>query len=250
MKPASLAPLMLATSLVACVGAGSEEAEEDAVADAADGKLDGLTLPAGLYTADDVAYEEGEPLVGAFSARDADTPRGETGYFDLVRHDYDVPDYGYYKLYTYRGRNRIRFTDEDGNVVLRTDWSYDSGTLVLGADGEMTRTSAGPEDLIHCGVTEIIDSEFEESLSATEYPMVGVSRTGDVYEMSIGASSWESGPSGIVIETEGSNFQATIDIGEGERLRIRVPNEAPRRGEVLAVSADDSVRWLTAVVCQ
>src|SRR5688572_27953301 len=103
-----------------------ELAAEEAAEAGASGKDDEVIFQLGHITAFNIDHEECEPVVAAFTRPNAALPSGESGYFDLgVLMEggyYSYYHQGTFKLSEFRGLNRIRFSDEDGRVIMRKDW--------------------------------------------------------------------------------------------------------------------------------
>ncbi len=241
---------LAASSLLACAAPGGDESEEDAVAETfAGGKGDELGFQLGPFTREP-SSDAKEPLIAVFHA--SGRTGGESGHFDLVTYEEYEPTYdsGTYKLYQYRGRDRIRFTNGDGHVVLRSDWSYADGTLTLGEGNEMSPPKRLAVAVVDCVVVDVLDSNaFEEGLSPHEYPSVSVDRDGANFSLEIGNSSFDSSEATIAVTAGATAFEAVATLAGGDKIIIRVPNQAPRRGEILQVIGgnEDSV---ATIVCR
>lgn len=232
-----------------CATEGDAFGDEDAAAASVDGKSDGSTFALGPYM--NGSYDEGTPLLAHFHAPGGQ-PDGETGLVDYVDYAADEARYvaGSFKVYKYRGRDRLRITDDEGRVVLRTDWSYADNRLTLG-EAELYQPRQLPEELVSCLAVDVLDyGWFEESLTEWEYPNVSVDREGTAMSFSIGGSSYT--------EEDGATFSLarSLDVFEavaaldGYKVTVRVPNAGPRRGQILVQEDGGEPRAIATIVCR
>ncbi len=237
-----VAPLFAVTALVACTDEGFED--EDAIADAAPtGKADNAAF-SGPYTTLDIDHEDNEPLIAIFH---------EDGQLDYVRidGDYDSEYFqGTFQLYKYQGRDRIRLKDENGRILLRSDWTADETSLEFGGE-TWTQSDPPTENAANCIAVDIIDSNiFEEGLSTYEYPDVSVEPEGTTWNLSIGAASIDSTEAEITVSDGATKLQVNADMGDGEKMEIVVPKAAPRRGVINYTDESDGERELATIVCR
>jgi hypothetical protein len=245
--PTIVRTLFLATSLVACVGGGDDDAAEDAAADAApSGKADAFGFSVGPYSTFEIEQVDREAVMAVFH---------EDGQMDFTRiaGEYDT-EYltGTYKLYRYAGRDRIRLTDDDGRVILRSDWAREADGGLMFADKSWYQPRMLPDDVLDCVTMHVRDSGvFEEGLSVYEYPGVSVTREGTGLALHLGASYFDASEAEVTLSTEGAESVATATTSDDFVYGLRVANTAPRRGEVFYQETKSSPRQVVAdVVCR
>jgi hypothetical protein len=240
--------LLAVASLTGCA-AEDNTADEDAAAASSDGKTDGSTFALGPYI--NWSYDEGAPLLAFFHAPDVgEVPDGETGLIDFTDWKDDEARYvsGSYKVYKYRGRDRLRITSDAGKVILRSDWSYADGTLSFGG-AEMNGTRMLPEELVDCLGVNILDYYFEEGFTEYEYPTVSVDKEGTQYSVHVGSWSMDESESTITIKDTTDSFEATAAL-DGYKIIVRVPAQAPRRGQVLVQEDGEAESVVANIVCR
>lgn len=236
-------------TLIACT---TTESEEDADAAAGDGKADALGFRFGPFTALDPSDGTDKmPLVVMFHKPDG-SEDGDHGQFDLTRlRDTDAELYqtGTFKLYTWGGRKRIRFSTYDGDVILRADWRYDHGTFVL--DGtEMTGSRKLANELVSCLAVQVLDSNvFEEGLTVYEYPNVSVDMDGANLLVNLGSSFIDHTEAMISLASTAQQFEARVETSHST-YTVRVPTKTPRRGEVLVKPSGEREATVAKIVCQ
>ena len=232
--------LLVVTSLVACADSTDEE---DAIADAApSGKADAPEFPLGQFTTVDIDHEAKEPLIAVFH---------EDGQLDYTRFedDYETKYFkGTFKLYEYRGRDRIRLTDKSGNVLLRSDWTVDN-CLELG--GETFCQSTPPEtNVANCIAMQVVDTGlFEEGFTEYEYPDVEIAKDGTSYEITLGSGSLDSSDGPITVTNGARELVANATLGDA-KLTLEVANEAPRRGQIRYDDAESDPHLMAHIVCR
>ncbi len=246
MKIQSFLIAALLTS-TAC-GAVDQDQEEDVAA--ASGKADGASVQ-GIFHSDAPGIQ-----VIALHGADRAAPAGSTGFFDMSRTT-DEGGYvaehlqGTYKLYTYRGKARIRLNDADGNELLRENWAYKNNQLSLG-DTSLSRNFSLDEEMVSCVALNVTDPTIlQESLSVFEYPHIGVDGTanGDATLLSIGGSSFEPGDSALTTKRTATDLIVSAAWTEDETLTLKVPNAVPRRGTLTYQRKGEAAVVLADVIC-
>jgi hypothetical protein len=237
--------LFAMTSIVGC--ATDDTAEEDAAADAApNGKADAAGFRLGLFTVDEPDVEAKVPIAVAFH---------ENGQLDFTRFTSD--DYkteysqGTFKVYTYRGQNRIRLTASDGSVLLRSGWSIDADGALEFGDQSWVQATRSPTDVASCITMQVQDENaFEESLSVYEYPDVSLETVGSSYTMHIGDSSLDATEATFMVWKTVPSLVASAVLAS-YTVTMRVSNVAPRRGELLYQAHGDAAPHTVAnIVCR
>lgn len=235
-------------ALVGCVSSSSDDfAEEDAAADAASsGKADdGSGFELGLFSSHPDRVTAGTPVLAAFH---------QDGQLDLavaVDEAEDAYLRGTFKVYRYGGRDRIRLMDEQGEVLLRSDWSVEEGRLVFG-DETWYHHEKASADTVECLAMEIFDSSlFADRFSVRTYPEVQIGRS-SISGRHVGNIGWDAlVGSEITVEDTAAELTATIVLRTGHVLELRVPNRQPRRGQLsLRTNAQSAASPLASVVCR
>jgi hypothetical protein len=242
--------LLSLASLVGCAADTDSAAEEDAAAASSDGKMDGSSFALGPYI--NWSPEDGKPQLAYFHAPSAADPAGESGMVDYVSFDeeaYEAPyALGSFKVYQWRGRDRIRVTDADGKVLLRTDWSYADGALTI--DGaELTQPRKLPEEMVDCLGVDIKEYWFEEGFTQWEYPDLSVDKEATGYSMNIGSWRLDSTEATITVKDTTSAFEASAAL-DGYTVSLKVDNKVPRRGQVVVKEGTDPETLVANVVCR
>ena len=225
MRAFTLGTLIAISSLVGCAANGMDE--EDAAANAApSGKSDGASIPSGPYTTSEIDYVADEPVLAWFH------DDGKVDFTWFVD-DSNTTEYaqGTYKLYKYGGHDRIRITDADGNVLVRSDrTATPNGGFDFGGESWF-QGKRNAEDLVDCLAIHVRTYEsLEESLTEWEYPDVSVRKDGTSYSLELGASSYDAADSTISVTDGATELVATSTSPDGyvsdPRLR---GHTAPRR---------------------
>ncbi len=239
---------LLGTVLIAgCASGGSEDtSEEDAIADAsAPGKGDS-GFPIGFYQAFDIDHEDDEGLHAIFH---------EDGSMDYTKfiNDGSETEYspGTFRVYKYRGRDRLRLVDQTGKVVFRGDWATDEdGDLTFGGETWLESTPDA-SNVANCVAMHVRDtSMFEEGFTEYEYPDLSIVKVGTKYKVEMGAGSIDSSDGTVDVTINSREILVAADLGE-QRLEIEIPKRAPRRGIVTySEEATGPLHVMADIVCR
>jgi hypothetical protein len=248
---------LIALGAAACATAIEDDEDEDEDAESAGtGKADADGLPFGAYVTVNDEHAHGDPVLAVLHPPDGSELPGETGQFDLVRYRGAAGETSYergtFRQYRYAGRDRIRFSTSDGQVIARMDWAYQDGVLALGG-GELVRPHVFADEIADCLAVEVLDTTaLGDSLSPIFDPKVAVDQVADDdYALYVGALTFASSDAVIEVADHAAGIEARATyFDEDDTLIVRVPAAHPRRGELLSVRGDGATAVIARLVCR
>jgi hypothetical protein len=241
--PLPLVALLATSSLVGCAANGNEE--EDAAADVApSGKSDGVSFATGPLQVVDIDYVGDEPLLAWFH------DNGDVDFTRFTDADNNEVEYvqATYKLYRYAGKDRIRLTDADGNVLLRSDRAYADGRAEFAGESWYQPRKLDNE-VVDCLAMKVADyTQLEESLTEWEYPNVSLDKTGTTYTLDLGGSSFDEDDATLEVTDSAGTLEATATVESDFVYGLRV--SAGRGTVFIRDSSTSAPTEVATVVCR